>query len=156
MNGTRLTVTIYPMKKIKFLICTIIALLSMLCTIDSEAVDNNNRLGLRLGTGYIVNHTDESDYQEFSQLSMGLFYQGKYLDIDIFGVTPPSKAQMISSVLNINPFRHIGFGAGYLYVHDNLAENDKDKMDQEYHKGEYHAAALGIVIRNFYRSFQNQ
>jgi hypothetical protein len=103
------------------------------------------KLGIRIGTGYIMNTTPGDDQENFARLLLGAFYQGTYLDAEISGITY-SRAELISSLLNIRPLPFIGIGGAYLFVRDELAVNKKDTVGEKYSRGEYHAALLGIII----------
>ncbi len=107
---------------------------------------STNKLGIRIGTGYEMSETDGNDHEDFVQLSLGIFYAGKYVNADMYGITPHSGATLFSSIATINPITHFGIGGGYLYAHDNLAKDSKDTLNEEYYRGEYHAALFGINL----------
>lgn len=109
-----------------------------------------SRLGIRIGTGYEMSETDGNDHENFVQLALGIFYAGKYLSADIYGITPQSRATLFSSIVTINPMSWFGIGGGYLYAHDNLAEDSRDTLNEEYYRGEYHAALFGFTLA-FYK-----
>ena len=107
--------------------------------------DTTLKLGIRIGTGYIMNSTPGDDQENFARLSLGAFYQGTCLDAEISGITY-SRAELISSLLNIRPFPFLGIGGAYLFVRDELAVSKKNTVGENYYRGEYHAALLGIII----------
>ncbi len=105
-----------------------------------------NKLGIRIGTGYEMSESEGNYHENFVQLSLGIFYTGRYFDVDIYGITPHSRATLLSSTMNIKPTAHFGIGGGYLYAYDNLAEDNKDTLNEEYYRGKYHAALLGFNL----------
>ena len=111
---------------------------------------STSKLGIRIGTGYEMSETEGNDHEDFVQLSLGIFYAGKYVNADIYGITPHSRASLFSSIVTINPIAQFGIGGGYLYAHDNLTEDSKDTLDEEYYRGEYHAALFGFNLA-FYK-----
>jgi len=119
-------------------------------SITKEKEIFKSRYGIRIGTGYSMNHTTEKNYSGYTRLSLGLLYHAKYLDIDLYCVTPESKATLFSSLVNIKPFLHLGFGVGYLYTTDDLAYKKKNRSYQEYYKGKYHALLGGINYRSLH------
>ena len=109
-----------------------------------------NKLGIRIGTGYEMSETDGNDHENFAQLALGVFYAGKYVNADIYGITPHSRATLFSSFITVNPMRGFGIGGGYLYADDNLAEDSRDTLNVEYYRGKYHAALFGFTLA-FYK-----
>ena len=109
-----------------------------------------NKLGIRIGTGYEMSETDGNDHENFAQLALGVFYAGKYVNADIYGITPHSRATLFSSFITVNPMRGFGIGGGYLYADDNLAEDSRDTLNVEYYRGKYHAALFGFTL-TFYK-----
>jgi hypothetical protein len=105
-----------------------------------------NKLGIRIGTGYEMSESEGNYHENFVQLSLGIFYTGNYCDADIYGITPHSRATLLSSTINIKPTAHLGIGGGYLYAYDNLAEDSKDTLNEEYYRGKYHAALFGFNL----------
>jgi hypothetical protein len=105
-----------------------------------------HKLGIRIGTGYEMSESEGNDHENFAQLSLGIFYTGKYFDADIYGITPHSRATLFSSTIDIKPTAYLGIGGGYLYADDKLAEDNKDIMNVEYYRGRYHAALFGFNL----------
>jgi len=106
-----------------------------------------HRIGFRLGTGYLFNDTRTDDSKGFAPLAVGAFYNGPFLDVELFGITPPTNAALLSGAINAYPTQVFGVGLGYFWIYDHLELARRDRLLKEYHKGEYQSAVAGVVVR---------
>jgi len=101
---------------------------------------SKSKYGARLGAGFAQTQ-DGSD--GMAGLLISLYGQTKFLDAEFSGIAPIlGSAPMIAALMNVNPFTHFGFGAGYLFNSDEL-----DGSEFERKSGQYHSILVGLNIR---------
>jgi len=101
---------------------------------------SKSKYGARLGAGFAQTQGGSGG---MAGMLIGLYGQTKYLDAEFSGIAPVlGRAPLIAALMNVNPFTHFGFGAGYLFASDEL-----DTAEPSRKSAQYHSLVLGLNIR---------
>jgi len=101
---------------------------------------SKSKYGARLGAGFAQSQGGSGG---MAGMLIGLYGQTKYVDGEFTGIAPVlGNAPMIAALVNVNPFTHFGFGAGYLFNSDELDSSELERIS-----GQYHSLLLGLNIR---------
>ncbi|MEW6685204.1 MAG: hypothetical protein AB1393_03240 [Candidatus Edwardsbacteria bacterium] len=114
--------------------------------IKAKKLISKTRYGLRLGAGHITSNLNDFYNDGIEPLTMGAFYQSRYVDFDII-LSMLCPSQLVQLKLAINPFTHLGFGVGFQMVNDDLG---KDLPKNSFYAN-YYMLLLGANYRTSHK-----